>query len=275
MPPLICCSPAILDQSFPKNEEELTTVAAALGEIQGYIQGDEVHLIITDGLRDLISEFDWNLRSRYPLLIDIYGLLDQWMLQRHEGLVEIDVSEVCEHCPHPVPQGCTFVGLVEIWSDEVGKILFLHDRCCPEGEFVIGIACASAFAGRAKGAYVNPDGNRCFPLIGPDDLNQIADAYEWDIPPNIHQKSVSFDDVMKNYNAIGASRVERPTSGSHFRVRFDRGRSWPLDRNFDRLPNHHLNQLTTITGYPLAVIKTALINGKLPKKVPRFAKLRT
>jgi len=275
MPPLICCSPAILDQSFPRNEEELTIVAVALGEIQGCIQGDEVYLIITHDLRELILAFDWNVRSRYPLLLDIYRLLDQWMLQRHEHLVEINVSEVCEHCPHPVPQGCTLVGLVEIWSDEVGKILFLHDRCCPRREFFIGVACASAFAGKEKGAYDNPDGNRCFPLIGPDDLNQIADAYEWDIPPNIHQKNVSFDDVMKNYNAIGASCVESPSSGSHFLVKFDRGRSWPLDRNFDPLPVDHLRQLIAITGYPLAVIKTALINGKLPEKVLRFAKLRT
>jgi len=34
MPTLLCLSPVILDQSFPRDDDELNLVAIALGELQ-------------------------------------------------------------------------------------------------------------------------------------------------------------------------------------------------------------------------------------------------
>ena len=186
MPPLICASPIILDQSFPRNEDELRIVKVALGEIQYFIENDLAHVILTNGLRDIVESFDWNQSSKY----DIYKLLDQWFLQKHKRLVEIDVSNIKDYVAHPIPKGCSGQGLVIFWADELGRMLVLHDRCCPVGRFFIGVGCERAFAGDCLGEYDNPNGERVFPLVGPENINKLAEAYEWVLPKGRIKKKV-------------------------------------------------------------------------------------
>ena len=140
MPPLICCSPVILDQSFPRNRHELNLVVDTLSKIQDQIKFDEVHLILTDQLSELVENFDWNIREEYAILLDVYKLLSQWFLQPHERLIRIDLSDINEYYKHPIPEGCKSQGLVDFWSDEVGKLLSKHDHHCSRNEFYIGIA---------------------------------------------------------------------------------------------------------------------------------------
>jgi len=89
MPPLICCSPVILDQSFPRNRLELDLVVDTLGKIQEQIEFNEVHLILTEQLAEVVENFDWDIREEYAILLDIYRLLSQWFLQQHERLIRI------------------------------------------------------------------------------------------------------------------------------------------------------------------------------------------
>ncbi len=273
MTPLLCASPVILDQSFPRDDSELLLVADALGELEGHLQKDTVHLILTADLRAFVEAFDWTRTGPYPLLNDIFRLLNQWFLQPHDRLVGVNVSEVENYKPHPLPRGTEKQGLVEIWSDEVGRMLVLHDACCTGNEFFVGVACVFAFAGEDVGEYDNPSNQRVFPLVGPDTIDQLADAYEWDVPSDVHRKHVGFDDAHKNCMAIGATRVDSPSGGSHYRVIFEGRRPWVLDPNTDPIPERFLRELVGITGYPIAVIKTVLINGKLPPKVLRFEKV--
>lgn len=270
MPPLLCPSPVILDQSFPRDEYELRLVGEALGEIQNCIEKNRAHLILTDILRDLVESFDWVRTGPYPLLSIIFGLLNQWLLQPHVRLIEVDVSNVDDYQPHPLPQSTGKQGLAECWADEVGKLLTLHDSFCTGTQFFVGIACESAFAGEDLGEYDNPTGQRAFPLVGPDDLNQLLDAYDWQIPIDMYDRSVSFDSAFKNCGIIGATHVDPPASGSHYKVHFEGQRPWPLDKNTDPVPERYLRELTAITGYRLSVIKYALINGELPPKTLRF-----
>ncbi len=270
MPPLICASPIILDQSFPRNKNELNIIAISLGELQDYIEKDKIHLILTAGLRDLIDEFDWNPSRPYPLLNEIYRLITHWFLQPNNRLVEINVEHVKKHEPHPVPIGTENEGLVDFWADELGKILTLHDEYSTRNEFFIGVACEPAFANNDTCQYDIQNDSRVFPLVGPDTLDQLNDAYKWDIPPNIRQKSVSFNDALKNVSILGATAIDSPSGGSHYKVKFEGERPWTLDPNVDPVPDRFLRELTCITHYPLLVIKTALINGCIPEKRLRF-----
>lgn len=111
------------------------------------------------------------------------------------------------------------------WSDEMGKILWIHDSCCHREIFFVGIACEFAFSGEEPGTYHNPDNSRAFPLVGPDDLDTLDDAYDWDTPYDIHQKQVSFDAARKRCTVIGATGIEPPSSGSHYKVKFKGQRS--------------------------------------------------
>ena len=70
--------------------------------------------------------------------------------------------------------------------------------------------------------------------------------------------------------AIGASAVENPTRGSHYKVRFPGRRSWVLDRNEDPLKDTFIKELVPITGYPFEVIKSALLYGDLPARTLRL-----
>lgn len=270
MPPLLCASPNILDQSFPRNDYELDLVVDALGKIEELIQNDEVHLILTDVLHDLLLSFDWDTRiGQYGILLDIDRLLRQWFLQPHERLIKICISNIDLYTPHPLPQSAEKQnGLVEFWSDEMGKLLVLHDCCCPNNQFFIGIACESAFAGGEIGKYDNPNNQRVFPLVGPDDINRLLiDAYERVIPAGSYQKSVSLDEARRNLSCIGGT-LDR-VDGDHFIYVFEGSRAWPLTLR-DPVPDAHLGQLVQITGFSLPIIKYALINGRLPPSVLRL-----
>jgi hypothetical protein len=48
------------------------------------------------------------------------------------------------------------------------------------------------------------------------------------------------------------------------------GRTWPLDSNLAEIPDNFLTELTDITGYKLAVVKYALVEGELPPRKKRF-----
>lgn len=269
MPPLLCASPFILDQSFPRCEQDLLIIAHALGEIQNHIECDRIHLILTTDLQQIVEEFDWSRTGPYPLLGEIFKLLNLWFLQPHDRLVKIDVENIDNYHPHPLPQSCRKEGLTIFWSDEVGRILTLHDRYS-RSKFFIGIGCESAFAGEKLGLLDNPNNQRAFPLIGPREIDLLQDAYEWSTPLDIHQKEVTFQDVHKNYKILGATHIQSPTSGSHYKVMFRGQRPWVLDPNNDPIPERFLRELIEITGYPINVIKTALVFGKLPDRVIRF-----
>lgn len=270
MPPLLCCSPVILDQSFPRDKYELYLVADTLGKIQGQLNSDEMHLVLTDELAQLVEDFDWTVSEEYCILNDIYRLLSQWFLQPHERLIRVDLSEIGEYAKHPVPEGCEVQGLVEFWSDEVGRLLARHDRCCPRNRFFIGIACESAYCTGRPRSYVNPCGSRTFPLVGPNDIPLLADAYDWQVHPDTERKSVYFRDVIRHHKVIGCRSVVRPSGGSHYKLVFKGGRSWPLDANIDPVPEQFLRELTSITGYTLPVLKHALLSGALPSKALRL-----
>lgn len=271
MPPLICPSPILLDQSFPRDEEQLRRVAEALGELQLLLEDGVVQLVLTSALQEFVSIF--NFEGPYPLLLEIYRLLDQWFLQPHEDLIRADVSSVGESLPHPVPSGCSDEGLITYWSDEVGKLLVLHDHCAAPGTFFIGIACSNAFAGHPLGTYDGPADVRAFPLVGPTEVMALHDAYTWHVRPDYAAQSVSFRDVQRNYSAIGAISFDPPSGGgSHYKVKFrgGRGRTWVVDKNYKEVPEQYLRELIEITGYPVLAIKAALIAGKLPHRVIRL-----
>jgi len=274
MPPLICASPTVLDQSFPRDRDQLRAVAITLGEIQQQLKNNEIHLVLSEGLRELVQEFDWRNRGNDPLLREIYNLLNQWFLKKHGGLIELteaDFSGVNRYQPHPIPIGCYNIGLVEIWADEVGKLLSLHDKCCPNNSYFIGIACEQAYSGSTLQQYCTHNNPRYFPLVGPGEIPQrLVDAYVWIVQSSVRRKNVSVNNAIKNHKAIGAIRIEPPSGSSHYTMKFKKGRSWPVDINIDPIPDDFLTELVTITGYPLPVLRAALITGDVPTKILRL-----
>lgn len=279
MPYLLCLSPIILDQTFPRNEEELRIVAEALGEIESFIHSDKAHLVSTNIFREFIQNFDWTV-SNQSLLWDIHNFLSQLFLRQDSSLIDIDKymkwfdeSGIQEYKAHPVPQKCQNQGIIEFWSDELGKILYLHDQCCYRDEFFIGVACAYGFAGECLDEYNNFNNHRTFPLVSQDNVGNLVDAYEWVIPNDIHQKSVSIENVKKNYQLIGGISLEKPVRDSHYKVKFKGKRAWSFSINDNPVPEKYIRELVDTTSYPIEVIKTALINGYLPQKCLKFQKL--
>lgn len=264
MPPLLCLSPLILDQSFPRNKNELSLVSGVLGAIQELVEEDRIHFVLTYNLRQLVQQFNWTQEQNKDLF-DLFRLLNQWFLQPNKRLVEIDVSSINDYELHPLPQSCIGESNSNLWAKEMGRLLTVHDKCCSRNEFFIGVACESAFSKRPKGVYHNPKHQRVFPLVGYGDFNTLDDAYQWDVPNNIHNKDVSFDCFRNNYQCIGGISIN-PSRGSHYKVNFKGNRPWILDRNDDPIPDKYLKELTVITSYPVPVIKAALIFGKKPEK---------
>lgn len=141
-----------------------------------------------------------------------------------------------------------------------------------EGDFFIGIACAYGLTDEELDEYINPENYRVFPLVAQKEIEKLIDAYDWNIPSDIHQKNVTVENIKKNYQAIGGV-LESPERDSHYKVKFPGQRPWTFSVNTDPLPERYLKQLVEKTAYPIGVIKAALISGKLPKKILRFDKL--
>jgi hypothetical protein len=166
-----------------------------------------------------------------------------------------------------LPKGISEQGFSISWADEVGRLLVIHDVSIGSYGFSIGIACEQAFCGKEPNSYNNPHKLRCFPMVGPKQIQELEDAYEWEqISEEVHSKSVTFDDVIQNYYVLGASEIEFPQRGSHYKVRFPGNRSWTLDRNVNPIPDRFLKELENITDLPLPVIKSVLLFGSRPRK---------
>jgi hypothetical protein len=270
MPALIGLSPLLADQTFPRDDYQLRSVAIALGNLSVLVEDGSVLILCTDFFKDLLSEFDW--KEDGGIRSQIYMHLHLWWLQGKSA--NVHASGKIDYKPHPIPEGCrTAQGLEEIWADELGKIVVLHDQHSEHGEYFIGIACEKAFSGEKLGDYEKHQCSRFFPLIGPescdceDDESVLTNAFEYQVPPNYTQTEVSFENAKKNCSILGASEVENPRRGSHYKVKFPGARSWVLDPNNDPVPEAYLKQLIEITGLNLDVIRYALREGVMPPVV--------
>lgn len=265
MPPLLCGSPCILDQSFPRDTHELNLVADTLGEIEKLVSENRIHLVLTEALKDLVLEFDWQTRgAQYALLLDIHRILLDWFLTPHDRLVSADTSAIMTAQPHPLPTAVDNQGWATLWAEEIGKLLVLHDAQCAPG-FCIGIACEQAFTTGTPNTWQAV--GRAFPLVGPTHLDSLEDAYEWEPPPSdLHQHVVSLDAALRNVRLLGSDTPEKPNGGSHYKIRFTGARSWTLSENDDPVPDRYVRELVAITGMPLPVIRTTLIYGRLPQR---------
>ena len=273
MPPLLCPSPIVLDQTFPRSVAELRLVGRALGNIQLLLEEERCRVLLTEVLRGFIVQmvggpFDWSRVAEYPKLQAIYAVLAQFGLQQH-GVQTVDVSQISEYQQHPLPADSTAAEFGPIWSDEIGRLLVLHSRHCSLGKFFIGVACTHAFAGEVKDKFENPDGLPTFPLVGPGDLGGLEDSLAWELPADLHQREVTFADAYKRISILGGE-VRSPSGSSHYQVRFKCGRTWPLDRNLDRIPHRFLKELEPITGQGIDVIKYVLLFGEWPRRSPRI-----
>ena len=177
MPPLLCPSPVILDQSRQREITELRRIAIALGTIAEMVSEDSVRVLLTPMMREVVGEFAGHPWKYHALMQDIFRLLSQWFLQKHSGLVELDLASITGYVPHPIPFGCAADGLVMIWADEIGKLLIVHDEYGPQGGFSIGIACDKGFAGEPLGEYsAESVGQPRFPLVDPQAARSLLDA---------------------------------------------------------------------------------------------------
>jgi hypothetical protein len=267
MPPLLCPSPIMIDQSFPRDDQELLVASRGLGELISYIESDKVHLLLTDTLREFVNNIDWQ-RPPVPqgILREIYIIFHRWFLQPHARLRLINVENVKNYLQHPIPEGCQKEGLIVYWSDEMGRILVLHDKNSLDEKYYIGVACANSFAGKQLSIYAGVENARFFPLVGPTNITILEDAYEWIVTPNWHQLNISFEQARNNCHVIGATRVEEPDGDSHYKVHFPGARPWILDFNVDPIPLRFLNELVPITKLPLDVIKHSLFYGAMPRR---------
>lgn len=273
MPPLLCPSPIMLDQSFPRTRDELDQVVEALAKLEELIEKDEAYVVLTDALASFIEHFDWVRDSAcMPLLVEIHRLVNAWVIHPGIQFVRANVDNVSVYTPHPIPDGCpTNAPLISDWSDEVGRLWILHERT-GESNYFIGIACTSAFAGKSLSEYPrNSNVVRVFPIVGPDDLGTLSNAFEWDLPQQLNHREVSFHQAYKHLPLIGATNIRRPRSGgSHYVATFSGKRSWTLDSNDDPVPDTYLDQLVPITGYPIDMIRYVLTEGRLPPKKLRI-----
>lgn len=246
-------------------------VAVGLGELAAGTETGSLRIVLTNTLSDFILEFTWNDRppDTIALARDLYRHCNLLFLTASSGTVLVDTSGVASGPIHPVPAGSGESELVDYWQEEASKLLEL-DHEAGGGKHALAVACAYKFAGEVSPGYEASEAEARLPLVGPDELDQLADGEAWQVPNEIKNASVSFANARKNCKVVGASSVDPPSSGSHYKVRFPGARPWVLDPNDDPVPEAYLKELEQITPYPVDVVKFALTRGELPPRVLRL-----
>lgn len=268
MPALIGLSPRLADQTFPRDDHELRLVSVAIGKLSELVEQGKVKILGTQFFVMLLQDSIWDGKGGFKNQILTH--LNLWFLREKAVMVSLKTFDKT-YALHPIPQNSrTEHGLEEIWADELGKLLVLHDEKVKGNEYFIGIACENAFAGHKKGQYETNNHQRLFPLVGPKDCDckennsALCNAFENPVPENYSLKDVSFETAKRNCGALGGSVAKNPRRGSHHRVKFPRARSWILDPNNDPVPESYLKELEAITGHRLETIIYSLLEGKLP-----------
>jgi hypothetical protein len=276
MPALVCLSPVLADQTVPRFPEQIKIVAVALGNLAEMTADRRVQIVRNRFFLDLLDGFQW--APKHPLKGEIRRHLSNWFLVGGDQTISIDASEVSVFEAHPLPSGSDRDdGLQAFWAEELGRLLRKHDLATGSRGYCIGVACEYAFAGKELNRYQAHSCKRFFPLVGPETCDctspkaVLDDAWEFEVPDAVKNADVRFDEAYINLTKIGAVAIRPPSNGSHYEVEFPQGRTWPLDRNHDPVLPQYLAQLVGITGYPIAAIKYALKNGKMPQQRLRMA----
>lgn len=265
MPPAMCPPPDIFQNAF--ENYELDKVSYIFEYLEEAAKREEICLILTDPLKELLR--NTNLSNLGSYWGTIGSILWQWILQPHRAILTVNTQLIDEFSNHPLPTGIGDGCLVDTWMMESGRLLVIHQHCNEGQNYFIGVLCPDALNGNEKRTY-NTEGLG-FPLVGPDDLNTLEDAYEFIVPHGYGQRVVNERLVRKNYHAIGASYIDDARGeGDHFLLIFDSGHSWPYDPSWDHIPPHGYLQLREITGLSTNVIKYCLTEGEEPEKRHRL-----
>jgi hypothetical protein len=174
MPPAVCLTPAILDHTFPRDRATLLRVGAALGNLQQDALDERLCLLLTPAMTRYVVDFEWEDVTSYPLLLTIYNLLVQWLLQPSSEVRTVPVEVITDFVPHPVPEETSVGLLVDSWCEEVGKLFAKHSKCGCSG-FCVAVACDFAFSGEQLNLYRDPVPTEHFPLLVPNKLATLVD----------------------------------------------------------------------------------------------------
>jgi hypothetical protein len=272
MTALLSPSPAFLGRSFPRSNQELYILSRALGSLQEQLEQGLFGLVLTDAYELFVENFDWERVASVPLLREFVKIVGSWLTRGSDLVVRVDVDPVSVFRPHPSPEYCAADGDAGLWSEQIGKLLTVHDEVAKDG-FFIGIACCKRFAGEAPDIY-GSSGDRQFPLVGPDQVRALGDSETWWLPPNIHNIPVPYASARRNLHVLGGE-VSSVAEGSHFKVRFSgAARSWPLDCKYDPLIERHIDELADLLALPRNVVRFGLLYGCLPDKRSRLEQWR-
>jgi hypothetical protein len=257
----------ILDHSFPRSEEELRIAAVALGNLFTAIDSERAAVGLTPPLQQFVEHFEWQQEGVTQLLNEIYRYCSLLFLSPDTRVCMIRRLPQSPD-PHPVPAECDEEeGLVGYWAEQLGSLLELHEAVRgPSDPYFVGVACSHSFAGKPSPGYSEASDPH-FPLVGPEALESLADAWEWSVPKVDY--TVTVDDCFRNLRVLGAS-IDPPSGGSHHKARFPNRRPWPVDPNVDPVPERFLGELAAIVELPKAVVKFALTQGALPPRRLRF-----
>jgi hypothetical protein len=221
-----------------------------------------------------VEDFDWQDvgPKRLSILRDVYRAVTEIIVRNGAASILLSLPDTNPVVAHPLPDSCLITdGLTAIWQEEAGKLLNVHEAKRAHDSPFVGVPCERAFADGVIGRYASNSCSACLPLVGPCTLHVLADGEEWVLDRNEVNAPVTFQLARKNLACLGG-KIKRPHGGSHYKVSF-RGapRPWVLDPNDDPVPDAYLNELPALCGFPIDVVRFALLHGRLPQKRSKLA----
>lgn len=275
LPCLLHLPPNWLDHSDERSRDVLTEVANALASLTLLLVSEDAQLLITDWVCAIVSDegcgrWNWSDKQRNAILPLIREQLSQLIINPRRYATYYPVQDIgtgeadrSEDLSHPLPPNCQELTAADEWCSEAGILLRLH--CSEANKWFIGLPCVNAFADGKLSRYSNGDTSRRFPMVGPDEVAELEEAYHWSLPVGIHDWSVHTTDAEKNIHLLGGT-VQPETGSSHRSISFRGARTWSLVTTNDVVRKDHLDQLVPITGCELNVIRYVLVKGEVPSK---------
>jgi hypothetical protein len=258
----VLLSPILLDQQYPRSEDELRVGSQCLGNIIESVRLGELQIVVTPLIVFMLEQLDteyWLEDPHRSYQREIAWQLASLILMPN---ATINVLRLKSMGLHPIPKS-TYSDRIAMWAEEAQALLNLHDSLSKDGYF-IGVLCPFRFQGEPGPEYEAPLPERYFPQVGSDAQQILRQCHSYRVPRQVKDQHVTYRDLQANYRAIDGVKIVA-ANGDHMKVIFRGGRSWVFDSQGKAggaiIRDSWIKEIEEILHCPWQAIKASLLDG--------------
>jgi hypothetical protein len=289
MPPLLCPSPVLLDQTFPRSLTQARAVNVALSKFLELLKEESALHLMTESLQERLKlwydgkidpghlEIGSELSEKEVKQLSqqcraIFVSLANLVTSRQNDRYWIDTDEVEEELIHPIVWD--YAGMyVEKWRRELGRVAILHARVATEYRPFAAVACLESFGGNRGFARSSMDLDPAIyqlPIVDPDGVGELGNAFSYKAT-EVDQSPIPASAARAQLPKVGLRMDVTPSGAWKIYHRQHRTREILLNIRGNELEWPDVERIASLTDdVPAAAVHFLLKHGHLPEKELRL-----